>query len=148
MTAVPGSRKQRGPNGERIRLPQLVERLAECAQLTELGWSVERIAFEIGVSTRTVERYRAMLAAGEPTELTVAERRHWGRSRVTRAASRGRSLSYALRLALEEGATVVGPDGKPVAHKPRSQSDSRPWVSSVGRVSGKLCRVIWPDAAE
>ena len=137
---------RRGPNGEPIRLPQMVERLAEFARLQALGQPLDRIAFDLGVTVRTLERYKAMLADGAPTELTDTEFEYWNRTRIERMRRQRRWTTRALRMARGRGATVLGPDGQPAQYSPRSGTDPLPWLAADGtRIGGYRCDVVWPE---
>lgn len=137
-----------GPDGQPIRSLQLVDRLAEYAELVDAELSPKRIAFELGVSLRTLDRYRARLASGESTELTDAEFEYWRPS--VALIRRGRASATQLLLAaVIEGARAVNPDGQPVAHRPRNPQDSRPWLDEAGRrFQARSCRAVWPDESE
>lgn len=136
---------QIGPDGKPIRLRRTVERLSEYAEMVQLGYSIERIMFELGVSRRTVERYRARLQSGESPEMIDVEWRYWRPDAILTRKQRNRTR--ALRAALDAGHLVVGPDNVPVMLAPRSTYDSMPWLaeSTGARYSGTKCRSIDPD---
>lgn len=146
----PAKQRWTGPNGEPIRAPRLLERLEQFATMNALGWSPQRIAFELGVSERTVSRYQARQQRGETMGFTEVEAEFWS---VREWDSRPRRYSHTAWLKQQQGmgGRVVDREGRPVRHAPRVATDRSPWLlvgadpdDTSARSSGVDCRVIWP----
>jgi transposase len=50
----------------------IAERMASTGRLTRAGWSSQEIAVRVGVTQRTVTRYRARLRAGKNNRTLIA----------------------------------------------------------------------------
>lgn len=114
----------------------IVERLTEFVTYRDLGWSVARIAWEMGVTDRTVWRWAKRLREGEPPGPTESELAHWSRSRSPNPTPR-------LLAAAERGRDIAGPQDQPVEYRPRRKFDHKPWLAADGtRHSGAVCRAL------
>lgn len=131
-----------------MRTPQRLTRFAEFAQLAAKGRSNPQIARELGVSRRTVERYRQRQRAGELAEQTSAEVEFWRESnRLARMRRPPRSRWLLARW--EEGDDIVGPDGQPVEYDSRNRYDAFPWRDDRGRrFRASQCRPVPPERVQ
>lgn len=140
----PSARRFRNADGTVMRTPQRLARFSEFAALAAKGWTNPQIAHEMGVTRRTVERYRQRQRSGEVADQTPAEVEFWRESnRLARMRRPPRSKWLLARW--EEGDDIVGPDGQPVEFDSRNRYDAFPWVDQRGRrFRANGCRPVPP----
>lgn len=128
-----------------MRTPQQITRFAEFTRLAAKGWTNPQIARELGVTRRSVERYRQRQRAGELAELTPAEVEFW-RESSRLARWRRPPRTQWLRARWDEGDDIIGPDGQPVEFDSRNRYDAYPWLAASGkRFRSTQCRPVPPE---